>query len=103
IGIAALRAVDRADYRRISDAFGIRRSDLQRADPEGLREILGMEPGSVAPIPLPGAVVIVDNQVESLPTVVCGTGIRTSSLEIQGSVFREFKIGTFADLRKISR
>lgn len=102
VGIAALRAVDRADYRRISDAFGIRRSDLHAADAEDLREIVGMEAGGVAPIPLPGAVVVIDRKVESLPIVICGTGIRTSSLEIASSVFRVFNIGTFADLRKVS-
>src|SRR4051794_14448487 len=51
IAIVALRAVDRASYKKIADAIGIRRSDLRMASPEELEKQLDMQVGGVAPIP----------------------------------------------------
>ncbi len=81
--LAALRGQDRADYKRIADAFGVRRADLRLAADEELATDLQMVPGGVAPLPVGGARVIVDEAAARLVTLYCGTGRNDSTLEIE--------------------
>jgi prolyl-tRNA editing enzyme YbaK/EbsC (Cys-tRNA(Pro) deacylase) len=63
IAIIALRATDRANYRKISDTLGVRRADLRMATPEELETTVGMQVGGVATIPVDNAEIYVDRAV----------------------------------------
>ncbi len=98
--IVALRAVDRADYKAIADALGIRRADLRLATAEEVEAELGLVPGGVVPLPLRGATVLVDRAVPDLPLVYCGTGRREATLEIAGSALVRAAAGTIGRFAK---
>lgn len=97
--IVALRAVDRAQYKKIADALEVRRDDLRMATEDELAA-LDMEVGAVAPIPLPNAVVLVDEAVMDLDLVVCGTGRREASLELAAEDFARLPVHAIGDFRK---
>ncbi len=80
--IVALRGADRADYKKIADALGIRRADLRAADPSDVATELGMQLGGVAPLPIKGAVILVDEAVTELGTIYCGSGRNDVTLEL---------------------
>ncbi|WP_338834470.1 YbaK/EbsC family protein [Bradyrhizobium septentrionale] len=82
--IVALRARARVDYKRIADALGVRRADLRAATADQLETDLGMQPGGVAPIPLRGARILLDNDVPKLDTIYCGSGRKDATIEISG-------------------
>jgi Cys-tRNA(Pro)/Cys-tRNA(Cys) deacylase len=82
LAIVALCAADRADYKRIADALGMRRADLRLADPAEVRERLDMEAGGVVPLPINGARVLADRAATVLDEIVCGTGRNTATLVI---------------------
>src|SRR6266567_2730545 len=71
--LAALRGTGRVDYPRLASLVGVNRRDLAPLSPEEVRELLGVEPGSVSPLPLrEGASVFIDDDVLSiLPTIYC--------------------------------
>ncbi|OVZ60732.1 hypothetical protein CDO44_08390 [Pigmentiphaga sp. NML080357] len=83
--VAALRAAERADYKKISEAFGVRRADLALAGPDDVEEALGMVPGGVCPLPINGARVVVDEAVPAMAVVFCGTGRSDTTMEIAGA------------------
>jgi Cys-tRNA(Pro)/Cys-tRNA(Cys) deacylase len=82
--LAALRGSARVDYARLAALAGVSRRELASLSPEEVRGLLGVEPGSVSPIPLrPDVLVVVDEAVLSLaPTVYCGIGRPDRTLEI---------------------
>jgi Cys-tRNA(Pro)/Cys-tRNA(Cys) deacylase len=80
--IVALRAADRADYKKIADALGIRRADLRLAEADQVKERLDMEAGGVVPLPINGARVLIDRPAALLDEIVCGTGRNTATLVI---------------------
>ena len=82
--LAALRGTGRIDYPRLASLVGVNRRDLVPLSPEEVRELLGIEPGSVSPVPLQeDAVVFVDADVLTiLPTIYCGIGRADRTLEI---------------------
>jgi Cys-tRNA(Pro)/Cys-tRNA(Cys) deacylase len=82
LAIVALRARDRADYKRIADALGERRADIRLAGAHDVRDRLDMEIGGVAPLPINGARLLIDRKVLALREVVCGTGRNTATLVI---------------------
>jgi Cys-tRNA(Pro)/Cys-tRNA(Cys) deacylase len=82
--LVAMRAAERADYKRIADALGIRRADLKPAAPQDLAADLDMQVGGVAPFPVAGAHVLLDENAAALPLVFCGTGRNNSTLELSG-------------------
>jgi Cys-tRNA(Pro)/Cys-tRNA(Cys) deacylase len=97
IAIIALRATDRANYRKISDTLGVRRADLRMATPEELETTVGMQVGGVAPIPVDNAEIYVDRAVLDLDRIICGTGRRDASLELTGPDFRRITIQEVGD------
>lgn len=99
VAIVALRAVDRAHYKKIADALEVRRDDLRMATEAELGE-RDMEVGGIAPISLAGTVVLVDRAVLDLDTVICGTGRRESSLELAGRDFARLPVRAVGDFRK---
>lgn len=82
--IAAVRASARVDYARLAALAGVSRRELSSLSPGEVQALLGVEPGSVSPIPLRAdALVIVDEAVLSVvPTLYCGIGRPDRTLEI---------------------
>ncbi len=81
--IVALRGADRADYKKIADALGVRRADLRAADPADVEADLGMQLGGIVPLPIKGAVVLIDEAVATLGTIYCGSGRNDVTLELR--------------------
>lgn len=98
--IVALRASDRANYKKISDALGVRRADLRMADAESLRADLDMQVGGIVPLPINSAVVLFDRGVLSLDVVICGTGRNDHSLEIKARDLVEASCAEIGDFVK---
>jgi Cys-tRNA(Pro)/Cys-tRNA(Cys) deacylase len=81
--LAALQAHSRLDYRKLADALGIKRGQLEQPSPEELSRELGFETGGVPPIsPNPDVRVVYDTPVTSLSTAYCGTSRSDLTLEI---------------------
>lgn len=99
LAIVALCGADRADYKKIADALGIRRADLRLAEAELVRERLDMEAGGVVPLPVNGARVLVDRRATLLDEIVCGTGRNTATLVIDRDAWlavADAEIGDYA-------
>ena len=80
--IVALRGADRADYKKIADALGVRRADLRAAEPADVEAELGMQLGGIVPLPIKGARVLIDHGVAALDTIFCGSGRNDVTLEL---------------------
>jgi Cys-tRNA(Pro)/Cys-tRNA(Cys) deacylase len=98
--IVAMRGDGRADYKKIADALGVRRSDLKPATEAELARDLAMAPGGVAPLPLRGATVLFDRQTLDLDVVYCGAGRPDLTLEIKRADLVRVADGAVADLTK---
>lgn len=81
--IVGMRGQVRADYKRIADALGLRRSELRAASADELAADLDMQPGGVTPLPR-GVVVLLDSDIPELDTVYCGSGRNDATIEISG-------------------
>ena len=81
---AVLRAASRVDYPRLAALVGVNRRDLFPLSPEEVREFLGVEPGSVSPVPQRDdvAVFIDDDVLTILPTIYCGIGRSDRTMEM---------------------
>jgi len=84
IVLAAVRGNRRVDYPRLALLLGINRRDLSPLSPEEVRELLGVEPGSVSPVSnREDAVLLIDEEALTiLPTLYCGIGRPDRTLEI---------------------
>jgi len=82
--LAAVRGIRRVDYARLAALVGVNRRDLAALSPDEVREQLGVEPGSVSPLPLiDEAIVLIDEDILTiLPTLYCGIGRSDRTLEI---------------------
>jgi Cys-tRNA(Pro)/Cys-tRNA(Cys) deacylase len=82
--LAVLRGTGRVDYPRFAALVGVNRRDLSPLSPEEVRELLGVEPGSVSPLmQQEGATLFIDDEVLTiLPTVYCGIGRADRTLEM---------------------
>lgn len=82
--LAAVRGAARVDYARLAALVGVNRRALVALSPADVRELLGVEPGSVSPVPLRDTTrVFVDEDVLELrPTLFCGIGRCDRTLEI---------------------
>jgi Cys-tRNA(Pro)/Cys-tRNA(Cys) deacylase len=98
--IVAMRGEARADYKKIADALGVRRSGLKPATEEELVRDLGMAPGGVAPLPVRGATVLFDQRTLELDVVYCGAGRPDLTLEIRRADLIRIAGGATADLTK---
>ena len=98
--IVALRGADRADYKRIADALGIRRADLRAADPADVATELGMQLGGIVPLPIKGALVLIDQAVAGLGTIFCGSGRNDVTLELEASDLLRLSAGRIGGYAK---
>lgn len=82
--VAAVRGTRRVDYPRLAALVGVNRRDLSPLSPEEVRELLGVEAGSVSPLTLreDAAILIDDDVLTILPTIYCGIGRPDRTLEI---------------------
>lgn len=82
--LAAVRGTRRVDYARLAALLGVNRRDLAPLSTEEVRELLGVEPGSVSPVPLrEDVMVLVDDDVLTIrPTIYCGIGRPDQTLEM---------------------
>ena len=82
--LAAVRGNLRVDYPRLAALLGINRRDLSSLSPEEVRELLGVEPGSVSPVSFRAdAVVLIDEEALTIrPSLYCGIGRPDRTLEI---------------------
>lgn len=85
--LAALRGTGRVDYPRLAAFIGVKRRDLATLSPEEVRTLLGVEPGSVSPVPLrEDTTIFIDDDVLTIqPTIYCGIGRPDRTLEIAAS------------------
>lgn len=97
--IVALRGADRADYKKIADALAVRRTDLRAADPADVEAELGMQLGGIVPLPIKGALVLIDQAVASLDAIFCGSGRNDVTLELRAQDLVRIapdRVGTYA-------
>ncbi len=81
--LAALRGLDRIDYRKLAEAVVVKRAELRQPGPEEVQAELGFAVGGVCPFPpTPDTVVIVDRDAARLDVVYCGIAREDSTLEI---------------------
>jgi Cys-tRNA(Pro)/Cys-tRNA(Cys) deacylase len=82
--LAALLGSRRVVYPRLAALVGVNRRDLAPLSPEEVRELLGVEPGSVSPVSQRDDVaVFIDDDVLTIqPTIYCGIGRPDRTLEI---------------------
>ena len=88
--LAALRGTRRVDYAALAGELGLSRRDLASLSPEQVLQRLGVEPGSVSPLPVwpveadgSGITILVDEDVLALtPTAYCGSGRPDRTLEL---------------------
>ena len=98
--IVAMRGGDRADYKKIADALGIRRAELRLAASEAVAADLDMMAGGVVPLPIRGARVLFDRTAIEQPVIYCGTGRNDSTLEISCTDLLRLASPDIHDLRK---
>lgn len=94
--LAALRGTRRVDYPRLAALVGVKRRDLASLSPEEVGEHLGVEPGSVSPVPLQeGVMIFIDDDVLTIqPTVYCGMGRPDRTLELKPDALVRLAGGT---------
>ena len=82
--LAALRGTRKVDYPRLAALLGVNRRDLAPLAPEEVRELLGVEPGSVSPLlTREGVSLFMDGDSLSIqPTIYCGIGRPDRTLEM---------------------
>ena len=82
--LAGVQGFARIDYRALADVFGINRRQLRALGPEEVVAELAMEVGGVCPLPQSeGVAVVIDVAMAGLPTVICGSGLNTVTLEVE--------------------
>jgi Cys-tRNA(Pro)/Cys-tRNA(Cys) deacylase len=98
--IVALRAAHRADYKRIAGALGIRRAELRMATADEIGADLDMQAGGVVPVPVNGALVLLDRAVLDLDVIICGSGRNDATLEIAGPDLVRVAAGTVGEFAR---
>lgn len=102
IVLAALRGTRRVDYPRLAALVGVNRRDLSSLSPGEVRDLIGVEPGSVSPImPLDGANLFIDEDVLAIsPTLYCGFGRPDLTLEITATDLARLTAGQVASFSR---
>lgn len=100
LAIVALRAKDKADYKKIADALGMRRADLKMAEPADVARKVDMEIGGIVPLPINGTRVLIDRAVLERDEIVCGTGRNTATLVISRDEWLRAAQGEIGDFSK---
>jgi Cys-tRNA(Pro)/Cys-tRNA(Cys) deacylase len=82
--LAALRGLSRVDYPRLAALVGVNRRDLSPLSPEEVQKLIGVEAGSVSPLPFRNDMLLLmdDDVLTILPTIYCGIGRPDRTLEL---------------------
>ncbi len=81
--LAAVSCNDIIHYKNLADAFSINRKKLRSISPDQVESELGFEVGGVGPFPVADNVrVVIDNGVLESSPILCGSGLRTRTVEI---------------------
>lgn len=81
--LAAVRAQDRVDYKKLAGAAGVNRTAVRAVSPELVAEELGFQVGGVGPFPVRDDMrVVVDDHLEGIGNIFCGSGLNTRTVEI---------------------
>ena len=99
--LAALRGLDRLDYRRLAGAAGVPRAAIRAATPAEVESLLGCEPGAVCPVPLRDAVeLLVDEDAAAMDRVFTGACRGDRTLEIAMADLLRITDGHVVHLRR---
>ena len=103
IVLAAIHGQDRIDYRKVAQAVGTNRRNVRSMSPEEVLTELGYEVGSVGPFALQDNVLIlIDKHVAQMPTLNCGSGKTTVTLELSFVSLHQVTGGQVLSLAKIN-
>lgn len=81
--LAAVGGAARIHYKKLGDALGVNRRELRSVSPEEIQSHLGFEVGGVGPFPVTEDVrVVIDQGLEDLGIIFCGSGRNTRTIEI---------------------
>ena len=84
--LAATRGRDRVDYKKVAQHFGVSRRKLRALSPEELEAELGVPMGGVAPFGVwDNVTILVDEAVEALGQIYCGSGKMTVTLGLKSA------------------
>lgn len=90
--LVAIHGKDRIDYRKVAKAVGTNRRNVRSMSPEDVFATLGYKVGSVGPFVVQENVsVLIDAHVAQMPTLNCGSGKTTATLEL-----------AFTDLQRVT-
>ena len=82
--LAAVLGSDRIDYKRLGEAFGVKRTELRSVSPEEVERELGFEVGGVGPFPVTEDVaVVIDEKLVGIDRIFCGSGVNTRTVEMR--------------------
>ena len=99
--LAGVQGFARIDYRALADVFGINRRQLRALGPEDVVAELAMEVGGVCPLPQSeGVAVVIDEAMAGLPTVYCGSGLNTVTLEVETTALLTLADATVAPIAR---
>jgi len=81
--LAAVGGSSRIHYKKLAEAFGLKRTELRSVSPEQVQRELGFEIGSVGPFSVNENVkVVFDESLADLDKVFCGSGKKGATIEI---------------------
>ena len=99
--LAAVQGFDRIDYKALAGVFGLNRRKLRPLGPDEVRAELKMQVGGVCPLPqTENVVVVIDEKMTTYPTVFCGSGLNTVTLEIGLPALLSLSAAKVADISK---
>lgn len=82
--LAAVPKDGRIDYKKLSIALGVKRTALRSIAAEQVTDTLGFQVGGVGPFRLRDDIqVVVDDQLNGVGRVFCGSGINTQTVEME--------------------
>lgn len=81
--LAAVNGHDRIDYKQLARAFGVNRKLIRTVSPDAVEDQLGFEIGGTGPFPVLDSVkIIMDQSLEDLCPIFCGSGKNTETIEM---------------------
>ncbi|MDR2534291.1 MAG: methyltransferase domain-containing protein [Tannerellaceae bacterium] len=90
------------DYGKLSKFLGVKRRNINPANPAIIETQTGFQAGSIPLFGLPTNIpVILDNQIEKLTEIWCGTGKAVESIRLKIEELKKLSTPTFADVSKV--
>ncbi|WP_051333469.1 aminoacyl-tRNA deacylase [Aliagarivorans marinus] len=99
LALAALTGHRRIDYRSLANALGVSRSSLRQSSEQQVLEHFGVELGAVSPF-LCGENIPLVLDAECSGALICGSGRRDHSIEVDAALLAEYTGATLGDIAK---